>query len=243
MQGTAAIAMVCKAPVPGRSKTRLSPLLGPETASELSACFIRDTAMAIEAVPVAARRHCYALFAPAGSESVLRPLLPQGWGLLCRQDADFGQVLLSGFVALLSAGHDSVLIINSDSPTLPPLLVASALAALRAPGERVVLGPATDGGYYLIGLKAPYARLFENVRWSTPEVLPTTLDRAAEIRLPVELLPTWYDVDDAETFALLSAELAGRPVPFAAPGLAAVPACSTRACLERRGAGLEVAGG
>jgi glycosyltransferase A (GT-A) superfamily protein (DUF2064 family) len=57
MQGTAAFAMVCKAPVPGRSKTRLSPLLGPEAASDLSARFIRDTAMAVEAVSVAARGH------------------------------------------------------------------------------------------------------------------------------------------------------------------------------------------
>jgi hypothetical protein len=125
-------------------------------------------------------------------------------------------------------------VINSDSPTLPPRLVETAIEALRLPGDRLVLGPATDGGYYLIGLKRPHARLFEGVRWSTPEVLPATLDRAAEIGLPVTLLPVWYDIDDAETFGLLEAEIAGRPLPFAEPGLAGGPAACTRAFLADR---------
>jgi hypothetical protein len=69
-----------------------------------------------------------------------------------------------------------------------------------------VLGPSEDGGYYLIGLKRPHRQLFERIAWSTADVLAHTIERAADINLPVELLPTWYDVDDAATLRLLCNE-------------------------------------
>lgn len=228
----AAVSIVCKTPRPGAGKTRLQPLFGAEGAASLSACFIQDVAAAVEAVPEAVGRQGYAIYAPAGSEAALRPLLPPGWGLVQRQDADLGVVLLSSLAGFLAEGHDCALVINADSPTLSPLLVAAAIAALRAPGDRLVLGPAADGGYYLVGLKRPHARVFQEVRWSTPEVLSTTLGRAAEIGLPVALLPLWYDVDDAESLALLEAEIAGRALPFAGAG---GPAVHTRAFLARHG--------
>ena len=234
MPAVAAISIVCKTPCSGASKTRLQPLLGPEGAAALSACFIRDVAAAVDAVPATVGRKGYAIYAPAGSEAALRPLVPADWGLVSREDADLGAVLLSSITGFLADGHDCALVINSDSPTLPPRLVATAIEALRLPGDRLVLGPATDGGYYLIGLKRPHARLFEGVRWSTPEVLPATLDRAAEIGLPVTLLPVWYDIDDAETFGLLETELAGQPLPFAELGLVGGPAACTRAFLADR---------
>jgi len=227
----AAIAIVCKTPLPGASKTRLARLVGPEAAAGLSGCFISDVAAAIEAVPAAIGRQGHALFAPAGTEAALRPLLPGGWGLTCRADADFGAVLFAGIEAYLGVGHDCAIIVNSDSPTLPPLLLTAAVAALRAPGDRLVLGPASDGGYYLVGLKQPHRRVFEDIVWSTPAVLPTTLARAAEIGLPVTLLPTWYDIDDSATFATLLAELDGTPPAFAAPGLHGFAAPRTRAFL------------
>lgn len=243
MAAVAAVSIVCKTPRPGASKTRLQPLFGPEDAAALSACFIRDVAAAVDAVPAAIGRKAYAIYAPAGSEAALRPLLPADWGLVCRQGADFGAVLSLSIAGFLAGGHDCALVINSDSPTLPSRLVTMAIEALRRPGDRLVLGPATDGGYYLVGLKRPHARLFEAVRWSTPEVLPATLGRATETGLPVALLPVWYDVDDAETFGLLEAEIAGRPLPFAEHGLAGGPAVRTRAflaghaCSTRTGTG------
>ncbi len=86
-----------------------------------------------------------------------------------------------------------------------------AVAALRAPGDRVVLGPASDGGYYLIGLKYPHMRLFEDIAWSTERVLQQTVERAASLDLTVVTLPTWYDVDDAASLGWLCEEVvAGR---------------------------------
>jgi rSAM/selenodomain-associated transferase 1 len=231
----AAIGIICKTPQPGRSKTRLVPLLGARGAADLAGAFLRDTAAAIEAVPAAVGRSGYVIYSPQGSEAELRPLLPGRFGFLYRGDATLGVVLLSATEHLLAQGHDGVLLVNADSPTLPPLLLAAAVAALRAPGDRAVIGPATDGGYYLIGLKHPHARLFDDIPWSSPGVMGATLERASEIGLPAAMLPTWYDVDDARGLAMLINEIDGRPLPFDTCGFTAGPAPTTRALLRRHG--------
>jgi rSAM/selenodomain-associated transferase 1 len=228
---TTALGIMCKAPRPGVTKTRLARVLGPERAADLSACFLRDVAASILAVPEALGRRGYGVYAPAGTESELRALLPSGFGLLLQEGADFGLVLAGAVRALIRDGsHDGAILINSDSPTLPPDLLTEAITILRRPGDRVVLGPATDGGYVLIGLKGDHPDLFADIAWSTPAVLAQTCARAESIGLPVERLPLWYDIDDDETLGILSDELAGRPLPFATC-LAGGPAAATRACL------------
>lgn len=229
-----AVCIVCKTPGIGGGKSRLRPLLGAETVALLSACFIRDVAEALEAIPAALGRRFHAIYSPAGSAAALQPLLPPGWRLVLRAAPTVGEVMHASISALLAEGHTAAILVNADSPTLPSAFVAEAVAALRGPGDRLVLGPASDGGYYLIGLKHPHPRLFEDIAWSTPEVLARTLDRAAEIGLPVTLLPMWYDVDDAASLALLEAEIAGLPPPFAAAGVWGSPARHSRALLATR---------
>lgn len=226
----AAIAIVCKTPGVGGGKSRLRPLLGAERVARLSACFIRDVAAALEAVPGPVGRHLFALFSPAGSEVSLRALLPLPWTLVLRQEASVGSVLDMSMTAFLADGHDCAIMVNGDSPTLPTDVLVEAIAALRAPGDRVVLGPALDGGYYLVGLKRPHPRLFQDIAWSTPEVLACTLDRAKEIGLPVTLLRTWFDVDEPQDFLRLQNELAG-PAPCLASGVTGGAARHTRALL------------
>jgi uncharacterized protein len=148
----AAIGIMCKAPEPGRSKTRLATAIGVVAASELSACFLRDVAAAIEAVPEALGRRGYGVYAPAGAEHIMRPLFPESFKLMLQAGVDLGEALFGATRDLLAAGHDCVLLINGDSPTLPPRLLVQAVGILREPGDRMVLGPASDGGYYLIGL-------------------------------------------------------------------------------------------
>lgn len=225
-----AVAIVCKTPGAGGGKSRLRPLLGAEAAQRLSACFIRDVAAALEAVPEALGRRLYALFSPAGSEAVLRLLLPPPWTLMPYQGASVGTVLQASMAALLAAGHDGAILVNGDSPTLPTAFVEQAIAALREPGDRVVLGPACDGGYYLVGLKRPHPRLFEDIAWSTPEVLAGTLRRAEDIGLPAVLLPAWYDVDEPQDVLRLQADLARR-APGAGDAVTGGPALHTRAFL------------
>ena len=217
---SAAIGIICKAPQPGHSKTRLAAAIGTVAASELSACFLRDVAASIEAVPEALGRRGYGVYAPAGTEDVMRRLLPAGFGLLLQAGNDLGDVLHGATRALLERGHDGVLLVNGDSPTLPSRLLIQAIEALREPGDRMVLGPASDGGYYLIGLKQAHRHLFTQIAWGTETVAHATRERAAEIGLATTLLPEWYDVDDIETLGWLQEELAGRSSRFHGGGFA-----------------------
>ena len=235
MPAGAAIGIICKTPRAGASKTRLEPLCGRAGAAALAAAFLRDIAATIDAVPRNLSRTGYAVYAPAGSEAELKPLLPDDFGLLCRRDSSLGGVLSQAIEYFLGDGHDCALLVNGDSPTLPLALLTGAIDALRRPGDRVVLVPATDGGYCLIGLKRRHAELFEDIPWSTPGVFAATCARAAEIGLGVEQLPPWYDIDDGATFAMLRAELDGAPLDFNSARLVGARASATRALLVRLG--------
>jgi uncharacterized protein len=215
-----AIGVMCKAPLPGRAKTRLAATIGADAAAGLSACFLSDVASAIDALPEHLACQGYGVYAPAGGEAQLRKIFPPSFELLLQVDTQFSNVLHGAIRTLLAAGHDCVALVNGDSPTLPPAFLAKAIAEMRRPGDRLVLGPATDGGYYLIGLKAPHRHLFTNIPWGTASVARLTLERAAEIGLETVCLPEWYDVDDAVTLEYLRDELDGRSVRFTAGGAA-----------------------
>lgn len=227
---TVAIGIVCKTPIAGFSKTRLAPPLQPEECAALSACFIRDVATTV-ATLMPGGISGYAVYTPIGSEAALRALLPTGLRLLPQRDGDLGARLEQATVDLLAAGHTGAILVNSDSPTLPAAILAAAARALR--DDAVVLSPALDGGYMLIGLTRPHRRLFADIPWSTPEVYGLTCTRAHELGLAVVDVPSWYDVDDAASLDLLESELAGAALPFA-PGLEGAAAPATRAFLARR---------
>lgn len=227
METAAAIGIMCKAPRPGRTKTRLAAMIGADAAAALSVCFLRDIAVMIEQLPAHLGCNGYGVYAPAGAEAELRRIFPGRFGLLLQGDSEFGNVLHGAARDLLAAGHDCVVLVNGDSPTLPSALLVEAVEALRRPGDRMVLGPASDGGYYLIGLKAPHRHLFMDIPWGTDAVARLTIERAAQIDLESVLLREWYDIDDATTLAWLRDELARRSDRFKGGGAAA----ATRACL------------
>jgi uncharacterized protein len=229
---TVAVGIFCKTPLPGQSKTRLSPPLRPDECADLSACFIRDLTATIHAVARAGDVTGYAVYTPAGTETALRALLPPGFRLLPQCEGDFGTRLQTATRELLDA-HAGAILVNSDSPTLPATILRAAVDATRC-GGTVVLSPAYDGGYTLIGVSQLYQQLYADIPWSTAQVHGKTLEGAAAIGLPVTNVPGWYDVDDGESLALLEAELAGEPTPFA--GGADAPA--TRAYLRARSAPL-----
>jgi rSAM/selenodomain-associated transferase 1 len=206
-EGYCALAVMAKAPRPGKVKTRLSPPLTPDQASALNICFIRDTTENIHQVTEASRSAGLVVYTPIGDEAAFDGLLPQPFALLGQRGEGFGERLLHACEDLFSCGFASVCLIDSDSPTMPQAALLQAVELLQRPGDRVVLGAADDGGYYLIGLKHLNPQLFERIDWSTERVLRQTLERAAEIGLESEQLPTWYDVDDAATLERLRAEL------------------------------------
>jgi rSAM/selenodomain-associated transferase 1 len=203
---------MAKAPRVGEVKTRLVPPLAPQEAAQLSECFLRDIAVNFMAVSNEARTDAYVAYSPPGSEALFRELVPAEVQLLPPRRAGLGHSLLDASEDLLAAGYGAACLVNADSPTLPTSVLLEAAEALHAPGDRVVLGPALDGGYYLIGLKRPHRRLFEDIDWSTERVFRQTIERAVSLKLDVVTLSTWYDVDDMESLGWLCGELLlGRP--------------------------------
>lgn len=201
-----ALAVMAKVPQVGSSKTRLVPPLTPDEAAILSGCFLRDTCTNIAEI----RREGVegvVVFTPAGGEASLETLLPKSFTLLLQKGDSLGDRLFNAAEDLFQQGFASLCLINSDSPTLPQKHLRTAVSELERPGDRVVLGGALDGGYYLIGLKANHPRLFSNIEWSTERVLKQTIERAAEMNLEVVQLPDWYDVDDPATLRSLCEEL------------------------------------
>nr|WP_294502970.1 TIGR04282 family arsenosugar biosynthesis glycosyltransferase [uncultured Rhodopila sp.] len=221
---------MAKAPRPGFSKTRLCPPLRTDQAARLSAAFLRDItdniALAARDAPIGG----YIAYAPAGTEALFEGHLAPGTRLLLADGSPpmppgvdgFGRSLLHAIMAMLELGHGSAVVLNSDSPTLPTALLVRTAAALARDGERVVLGPADDGGYYLLGIKAAHAHLFTGIAWSTDSVAQTTRLRAAQLGLDVVELPSWYDVDDRPALDRLLREtetpaITNGLLPYAAP--------------------------
>ena len=202
--GVCALAVMAKAPRPGKVKTRLSPPLTPEQAAALNGCFLRDTTENIAAVGGAAGVISYT---PVGGEGLFEGLLPEGFALIAQRDGDFGRRLLGAAEDIPACGFGSVCLIDSDSPTVPREAFAQAVSELAREGDRIVLGGTADGGYYLIGLKRAHAGVFEGIAWSTATVYEETCERARAAGIEVVELPLWYDVDDAATLAMLKAEL------------------------------------
>ncbi len=219
--GAIALAIVCKAPIAGACKTRLCPPLTIGEAAAASRCFIADLAAGTASVG-----GCdgFAIYTPEGTEAAFDGLLPASFRMLAQRGADLGERLLHATEDLLAAGYGGVCLLNADSPTLPTDVLRRAEVALREAGDRLVLGPAIDGGYYLIGLKRPHGKLFAGVSWSSNQVLSQTLARAADLALPLTLLPLWYDVDDLGSLRLLLHELFVGGNPLAVNGLAGAPA-------------------
>jgi hypothetical protein len=199
-----ALTIMAKYPQPGAVKTRLCPPLDPVEAAELYDCFLRDKVDAVRAVPGAQPAIAYT---PAVARSYFARLAP-GFLLLGQRGRDLGERLAGTFEDLFAAGHGSVVVIDSDTPTLPAAYLRDAVELLAAPGTDLVVGPAEDGGYYLLGLRVPCRELFERIPWSTPGVVPLTLRRARAAGLRVACLPPWFDIDTGEDLDRLRASLA-----------------------------------
>jgi hypothetical protein len=180
-----------KAPVPGQVKTRLIPLLGAAGAASLYAGMLDatlDKAVAAGLCPVELwcapdRRHTH--FAHARAQYALR---------LRQQPAgDLGRRMSQAFCSVLQEARHAVLV-GADCPDLSAGDLDAAFAALAA-GTDVVLGPATDGGYYLIGMSAHRPCLFEDIAWGSAQVLDATLDRCRRHHLRWFCLAEHADVD------------------------------------------------
>ncbi len=205
--GVCALAIMTKVPRPGAVKTRLSPPLTPEAAAALNRCFLRDTAAAItQAGPGSRGIGCYT---PVGMESAYWDIFPPEFQLIAQRPGSFGERLAGATADLFTVGFAAVCLIDSDSPTVPGSSFARAVQILSMPDDGVVLGPSDDGGYYLIGMNKLHRELFEDIAWSTDQVLAQTRRQAEKLGLKVSLLPGAFDVDDQTGLERLCQELLG----------------------------------
>jgi uncharacterized protein len=210
-----ALAIMTKAPRGGTVKTRLQPLLTAEEAAQLNVCFLRDIAAAI--VSTGGKSKGVGVFTPVECGDDYVNVLPSDFVLIPQHGDSFGERLINAAIDLLRVGFESCCLINSDSPTVTAEAFCQAMVKLQGADNCIVLGPSDDGGYYLIGMRKAYRRLFEDIDWSTERVFTQTLDRARELKLNVHVLPKFYDIDDATALRRLCGELLDEKADDAAP--------------------------
>lgn len=193
------LGVFAKRPRAGEVKTRLASDTSTAWAAQVASAFLLDTLTRLASVN--ARR--FLVFSPDEAAEELAGLAGSSFNLLPQGDGDLGQ-RLSRFIERFTASGP-VVAVGSDSPTLPTACIEQAFTDLER--VDVVLGPATDGGYYLIGCRRFFPELFVGIDWSSPHVLRQTVERLpTEIRL--SLLPPWYDVDSLEDWQMLVGHLA-----------------------------------
>lgn len=193
-------------PIPGQTKTRLAAHVGNERATEIYVAFLHDV---LERFRRTGDRRILCI-SPATEEAEIyfRELAGAAYEIWRQSNVGLGERLAAFFDAESRGRDDRVVVIGSDSPTLPRNIVHDAFGSLH--DHECVIGPATDGGYYLIGQSGKPSPIFEKIEWSTGRVFEQTLTcirRLKNIRLG--LLPPWYDVDTADDLQLLRGHLLG----------------------------------
>jgi len=182
-------------PEPGKTKTRLIPALGAEGAATLQRQMTEHTLAQVKELQ-AKRLVSVEVYFVGGNQQLMQSWL--GTSVIYRQqgDGDLGRRMAIAFQTALEAGKQRVVVIGTDCPDLKAQLMVKAFHALEQ--HDLVLGPAQDGGYYLIGLCRLIPQLFTGISWSTAEVLQQTMSIAQRLELAVAYLPMLSDVDRPE---------------------------------------------
>ena len=180
-----------KAPRPGEVKTRLAKALGKDGACAAYRKLVETLLSNLKKVPEI--ELCYS---PGDAQSEIEPWLRSGWQAAPQTDGNLGARLAAAFARSFAAGAERVVIIGSDCPNVTRKDIDEAFENLAS--RDLVVGPAIDGGYWLIGLRQPQPALFEKIPWSSENVLAETLSRARGSGLKIHLLRLLSDVDTAE---------------------------------------------
>jgi rSAM/selenodomain-associated transferase 1 len=198
-----ALILFAKSPKPGFVKTRFQPEWSAEEAGKLYQAFVMDLVSATSRLKSIAR----ILACDPTSRDPLFQSLARRYKLklMDQRGRNLGERMRNAIEEAHQMGFHQVVIIGTDSPTLPMEFIDQAFRLLRS--HELVLGPSHDGGYYLIGCGEIIPPVFEGIPWGTVGVLALTLRRMVDLKLKCALLPFWYDVDTAQDLHLLSAHL------------------------------------
>jgi rSAM/selenodomain-associated transferase 1 len=196
------LGLFAKQPLPGQVKTRLAAAISPAGAARVARAFLDDL---LDRLTVVAAQRLLA-FAPPEAESFFASLARGRFALTPQAGGDLGRRLAAFFADQIRAGAERTVVLGTDSPTLPLDHVEQAFRELEH--ADVVLGPATDGGYYLVGCARRLPPIFDGIAWGTPRVLADTVARLAAPHWRLALLPPWYDVDTLDDWQALRGHLA-----------------------------------
>ncbi len=196
-----ALILFARDPVIGQVKTRLQDFLAPETVLKLYTLFLKDSIRLIRSIKDADR---FIGVAPSNLSGFFSRLDDgAAVSVFDQSGKDLGEKMQHAFTSRFAEGYEKVVIIGSDSPTLPAAYIEQAFASNR----QLILGPSTDGGYYLIGMTKRFVDVLRGVDWGTEKVLEQTLAQVREQSVSLELLPIWYDVDRKEDLLFLKTHL------------------------------------
>jgi uncharacterized protein len=202
---TTAVGLIARAPS-SIGKTRLAPHLSPDRLRALRAALLADTIRAVEGLP-----GVFIFFTPDEAEPEIASLAGSAMPRMSQCAGDLGARMLGALRYLLEDHKfDAALLVGSDIPLLTANHLREAADTLQA-GGGLVLGPADDGGYYLIGMTQPHAALFHGIAWGSESVLTDTLRTAERIGVEARLVRSAYDVDTIDDLLRLERDLGWAP--------------------------------
>ncbi len=191
----ACLLLFLKAPEPGEVKTRLAQAIGAEAACRLYRNFVLDLLETLSRITGAGSLDLRIFFSPPAAAQEVRKWLGSGYDYAPQEGRDLGERMKNAFLASFTRGYERVLLLGSDVPDLTGEIIKEGFDHLEGCGA--VLGPARDGGYYLIGFRANafLPAVFDHIPWSTEEVFAKTLAIFRSANCTVALLPAWRDID------------------------------------------------
>lgn len=189
------VIVMTRFPEPGKTKTRLIPALGAELATALHCVLVRQTLQSVVRLTQHGRCSPEVRFA-GGSSDRMQELFGSEANYVPQVGSDLGERISSAFAIAFAEGAQRVVVIGTDCPDLEPAILQQAFELLLQ--ADVVIGPAHDGGYYLLGMRRQHAQLFREIDWGTELVMKQTLEKSSRLRLRVELLASLSDVDYPE---------------------------------------------
>jgi glycosyltransferase A (GT-A) superfamily protein (DUF2064 family) len=193
-------------PESGRGESRLAEEWGPDVATEIHEAMFFDTLDVWDSAEIlgpGGRR--VLVYAPDDAGPWFDERVPSSFAMQPRVDGDIGRGVHAFLAGELVDGADRVVVIGSDAPSLDPTIVVSAFLCLE--GRDVVIGPATNGGCYLVGVRREAPPIFEGLEWSSPIVLSLLMDRLAETGLSLSILPPWYRIHQPDDMRILAGHL------------------------------------
>lgn len=187
-------------PVPGEVKTRLQSEWDADTVCKVYEAFLEDARLQLLGLQ---STDCFVSIHSEQGRSYFDSFSACGFRVVEQEGADLGQRMRHAFAERFGEGYDSVVIIGSDSPTMPVHYLEQAFESKKD----LVLGPSTDGGYYLIGMSGKVTEVFEGIDWGTDKVLSSTQEKIKKVGASLSLLPPWYDIDTPADLRFLKTHL------------------------------------